>query len=211
MITTKNAKTALVATVMLFCLICFPILSYASYNPDSDNAAVSAEAEISGQHIVENNTSLRTGRHTFVLTADRNGYPMPEGSADGKKEITVSSNESFSFGNIHYVKEGLYSYKVTRDLSQSNDLMEDASEYKIKIAVFNDGKKAVMIEKDGMDGKQEKVEYKDRYIKKGCGEAGKKIETGDDANMLFATLIMIVSLLCFLIFTTHKNRDDDNA
>jgi len=162
--------------------------------------------EISGQHIVENNTSLKTGRHTFVLTAEEESFPMPAGATDSEKKVTISSNENFSFGNIHFDRQGQYSYVVTRILTKSKNLKEDDSVYEVKVAVFNDGEVAMAIKKDGDSGKADKIIYKDTYVKNDSS-GGKSSQTGDDFNQMAGAAMFVSALLIIIAFSRRKKEE----
>ena len=57
-------------------------------------------------------------KFNFVLTSIDNA-PMPEGSADGKKTISVSQNDGVqNFGEIKYTTAGTYKYEVVEDSSE---------------------------------------------------------------------------------------------
>lgn len=116
---------------------------------------------IIGTHIVDNNSSLKTGQHTFVLTA-LNDCPMPEGSVDGVKKVVASSNEPFSFGEIVYSADGTYDYIVSRETEPSDRLNEDDSSYKVRVSVENDAP-TVIYERVGDSGKSSEIIYKDYY------------------------------------------------
>ena len=132
-----------IATLIFSSLGVFAVGNYDTFDPKP--------VVIEGTHKVENNVSLKTGRHTFVLTAENNS-PMPEGSQNGKKSVTINSNESFSFGEINFTKQGTYSYTVSRDLTKSENLKEDDAVYKCNVAVFADGSSVVVFEKVGTEG-----------------------------------------------------------
>ena len=118
---------------------------------------------ISGVHEVEG-TSLHNGSFTFVLTAMDKENPMPEGSSNGVKKISVGPNDSFSFGEISFDKEGIYDYTVSRELMKSKDITYDKSIYHIEVSVFSDGTVASVMTKDGSAGKVADIKYSDKYV-----------------------------------------------
>jgi len=159
---------------------------------------------------VGNNTTLKTGRHTFVLTAKDPGFPMPEGSKDGKKQVTISSNENFSFGNIHYNRQGVYEYEITRNTIKSKDIQEDDSKYNVRVAVFNDGKVVTVLEKSGIDGKPDKVVYTDKYVKHSDGSNGNdgSTRTGDDARLMLSGAILGASAMLMLLLLIRRRKEE---
>ena len=119
--------------------------------------------EISGRHVIENNREIKSGRHTFVLTASGD-VPMPEGSSGGVKRVTINSNEEFSFGSIVYEKPGSYEYTVSREIVESDELIQEDATYKCKVEVIADMTAVVVFEKIGTEGKPNRIEYRDTYI-----------------------------------------------
>lgn len=176
-------KKTIISFLVIFLLMSANVFAVGDYDNFDPSPVV-----IEGQHVVSNNESLKTGRHTFVLTAKDNA-PLPE-----KNKVTINSNEKFSFGEIEFQKQGTYVYSITRELTKSNELKEDDSVYTCTITVFADGSNVVVIEKDGVSGKPDKIIYSDEYIKK-----NEKVKTGDNRALFIygglftaATLILLV-------------------
>lgn len=141
----------------------FVLSAQVCFAADASGSIPRGTVNITGTHNITNNETLKTGRHTFVLTA-KNGSPMPEGAKSGIKKVTISSNETFSFGDISYSQPGTYEYTLTREIAQTEDLKEDVSTYNIKIAIFSDYSATSIYEKDGGGGKTDKLVYNDTYI-----------------------------------------------
>ena len=119
---------------------------------------------ISGEHSIEADGPYIQGTNTFVLEGF-GGAPMPEGSIDGKKEITVPYGESFDFGLISYLRPGLYDYTVRRVPRTDNDIQQDDSVYKAEVAVFNDESYVLTLTREDTEGKADRIEYSDRVIR----------------------------------------------
>jgi hypothetical protein len=109
--------------------------------------AANSTATITGQHIVENDTSLKSFNNTFILKSI-NDAPMPDGSSNGVKEITSLSNEDFSFGDIIFSEAGIYEYKVERNITESKTLKADDSTYLVKIQVHQNGTTSIIFQMD---------------------------------------------------------------
>jgi len=170
---------------------------------------------ISGSHKIENKLSLHSGRHTFVLTA-KNNAPMPEGSENGVKRVTINSNEDFSFGDINYTEPGTYEYTVSRDIAKTANLIQDDSVYKCKVAVFSDGTTVVVFEQDGVEGKPDKIEYTDTYKETPQKEPSKKniikritksVQTGDTSVLIYAGGIFAAAAILLLCISLKKGRN----
>ena len=164
-------------------------------------ASFSNPVEIQGRHIVENDETLKSGRHVFVLTAENNS-PMPKGSNAGVKKVTISSNESFSFGEITYDAPGEYKYTVSRELADSKNLKQDDSVYKCTVEVTNDGLAVVIFEKIGTQGKPNSILYTDKYITP--SSKGGKVKTGDETDLL--TLTVTVLSILFIVFAIYSDK-----
>ena len=162
---------------------------------------------IEGQHRVENNEQLKTGRHTFVLTAT-DGAPMPEGSKNGVKEVTISSGEKFSFGDIVYEEPGTFEYTVSRKLIKSKELIEDDSVYKAKVTVSGDGTCVIVFDKIGTSGKPNKIEYVDQYVEpeEEPEEEPEDVKTGDDTDIIPYMSLIGVSLTGLYISLRLKRQ-----
>lgn len=117
---------------------------------------------IGGKYEVEG--SLHNGSFTFVLTADDPSFPMPEGSLNGVKKVSIGPNSSFSFGDIMFKTRGKYNYTVSREVTKSKNMTYDTSTYKVQVSVFNDGTVASVIIKDGSSGKVDQIKYSDKYV-----------------------------------------------
>lgn len=157
-------------------------------------AAFSNPVEIKGRHIVENDETIISGRHIFVLTS-YDGAPMPGGSSANVKKVSINSNETFSFGPIEYEKPGIYGYEVSREISDTKNLIQDDSVYRCIVEVTSDGTAVVIFEKNGTEGKPNSIVYTDRY--KENGEKGQNVRTGDE-NRLSVRIAGTASLLLIL-------------
>lgn len=55
----------------------------------------------------------RTAEFTFIMTAQSENAPMPAGSIDGEKTITIKGAGSTEFGAIIFTEPGTYSYAIS--------------------------------------------------------------------------------------------------
>lgn len=165
---------------------------------------LSQTVSISGQHIIQNNEQLKSGRFTFILTAHDNA-PMPEGSVNYVKEVTIDPGEKFEFGNIIYNTTGIYKYTVSRKIIKSKNLIQDDSVYNITVTVFDDSDPIMTIEKIGKEGKLDKIQYTDKYVPKVPPEITK---TGDDTNLSLYIIVCLTSILALLVLMIKKLKKD---
>ena len=157
-----------------------------------------ATYRITGTHRITGSDTIITGRHTFVLRSDTDA-PMPEGTENGVKKVTISSGETFDFGEISYGEEGTYDYTVSREPVQSKDLIEDSAEYMINVCVSKDGTKTVLIKRRGSSGKTDDIVFTDRYVSPEKGRWLKPVKTGDETAYALHTVMLIGSLILLII------------
>ena len=91
------------------------------------------------QKIVQG-TSGETDQFTFRMTADDPSYPMPEGSTNGVKTVTVTGPGSYEFGWMYFDHAGTYTYTVQEIAGDNTNYTYDTAPYK---------KTTVVEEKDG--------------------------------------------------------------
>ena len=104
------------------------ILFKNTYTPDSTDAAPSVEKKISGKQPSKDST------FHFTITGSDNA-PMPEGSKDGKKSVTIMGEGKADFGKIAFTKAGTYTYKVTEKLGNESSYNYDSTEYTLTYKV----------------------------------------------------------------------------
>ncbi len=81
---------------------------------------------------------------TFSLTAQDKANPMPEGSADGIKYITIYGSGEEDFGTWTYTREGIYYYTISEVAAAGTSYTYDRSVYTITDVVRDiDGQLAV--------------------------------------------------------------------
>ena len=79
---------------------------------------------------------------TFVLMAKMLGNPMPAGSLDNVKELTVSGAGTGEFGPIYFSKAGVYEYAVSEKYGGVTGYTYDTTVYTVRFDVSEteDGK-----------------------------------------------------------------------
>lgn len=86
---------------------------------------------------VEGNPSEKA-KFTFVLKAKDPSYPMPEGSANGVKEITITGSGDTNFGKINFTKPGEYVYTIHEINEGLSGYTYDKTVYTITFHVTED-------------------------------------------------------------------------
>ena len=187
-----------------------------SVSAGADAFFLSDPVEICGNHYVDNDQELISGRHTFILTAFSDA-PMPQGSEGEEKRVTINSNEEFSFGQIRFTQPGSYLYRVSREILPAEDLMQDDSVYFCHVTVYPDGQAVVVFEKEGTEGKPNRIAYRDKYTPPSETTArgsppGKDppqplpVDMGDPGSLLPYTLCFSASLLTLLGMASQWHR-----
>ena len=150
--------------------------------------------DIKVTYIVDGN--VRTaGGDRFTLTADDPLSPMPDGTVGGRKEITITDEGSYSFGDIRYERPDVYWYTVTRDVTEKKGVVKDRSVYKAKVIALNDGHGYVLVYKSGSSEKQELV-YLDRVAP----------NTGDDSSIMIYFVMTAAAAAALTLFVTALER-----
>ncbi len=78
----------------------------------------------------------------FTLTAS-DSAPMPKGSSNGTKVVSVTGAGSTEFGEISFTKPGTYTYTVTETKGGGTGWTNDKSTYTIKYEVTDNGEGAL--------------------------------------------------------------------
>ena len=76
---------------------------------------------------------------TFELKAENSEYPMPDGSANGVKRISIIGSGSAEFGAWNYEVEGTYRYTVSEINTGVDGYIYDANAYTIRDEVVLEG------------------------------------------------------------------------
>ena len=200
---------AVTFSLLLFCSGLLP-----AFAAEETGAFAPVTLSIEGRHIVENNETLKDGRHTFVITG-KDGAPMPAGSENGVKKVTIGSNETFNFGDMTFKKQGIFEYSVSREIIESETLEMDDSEYTCNIAVFADGTYVMVFAEKGVEGKPNKIEYKDTYHEPTStpepehestgSKIRKRIQTGEDMKVVMYACIGAAAAIAALALMRRKD------
>lgn len=102
---------------------------------------------------------------TFTLTAKDKSFPMPEGSKDGVKEMTIHGAGSKEFGEILFEKPGEYSYSIAEKKGSVNGYTYDTTVYEVTYSVTREGTelKAECSIRDGKGNSCTKIEFTNNY------------------------------------------------
>lgn len=117
----------------------------------------------------------------FILTA-KDGAPMPEGSEDGAKTVTLHESGKVYFGTIRFTRPDIYEYSLHKETENIDGLTADGSVYRIRVQITYDGKVTLVMNKEGEEAKTDEILFTDAIIGDVYDDPPvKKIVEGDDA------------------------------
>jgi pilin isopeptide linkage protein len=160
---------------------------------------VPVTVEISVTYIVKGNEKT-AGGDRFTLAPDDPASPMPEGTAEGRKTISITREGSHSFGEIRYDRPGVHWYTITRETTDKKGVTKDSSTYRAKVIALNDGHGYVLVYRSGSDKKTELV-YTDRVAP----------ETGDTGTLLVWACMVLASAAAFAALAAVRNKNRKEA
>ena len=114
------------------------------------------------------------GRFQFRLTAEREAYPMPEGSREGSKVLTITGEGEAEFGTWSYAKTGTYRYAVEEVEGGEAGYTYDGTAYTIT-DVVTDQSGRLSVRRTVEDGRGNAVQalaFTNRYQEPGGGAPG---------------------------------------
>ena len=83
------------------------------------------------------NDWTKAGSFTFDLTPVDNA-PMPAGTVNGKKAVTVTNGNVVGFGSITFDKAGTYAYNITEEKGTASGVQYDTAVHKAVVTVAKD-------------------------------------------------------------------------
>ncbi len=119
-------------------------------NPDSTELTLTGKKTF--KYDDEAGIDLKGGEFEFILSAEDDKTPMPNGQFGGSVTISNDSDGSFNFGKITYKEVGTYNYTVSEVRGSESNYTYDTSVYNVTVTVSKDGdalKTDVKVEKDG--------------------------------------------------------------
>lgn len=186
------ALAGAVITALLIAAAALPSRVFAGEN-------VPVMLDISITYIVDGNAE-RAGGDVFTLTADDPQAPMPDGSVDGEKTITVRDEGSFSFGSIYYDRPEIWWYTITRQTTKKKGVNKDKAVYRVKVIALNDGQGYVLAYKEDSEDKADII-YRDRVAP----------ATGDTNTLVYPVILFAAAsaALALIAVMRRLNRRAD--
>lgn len=108
-------------------------------------------------------------RFKFVMTPKDENNPMPDGSVDGKYNITLDGVGIFNIPNIEFKEPGDYEYEVYQVKGDNPQFEYDTSLYTVIITVTNSDdlsslETLITITKENSDEKYDKLVFENTYF-----------------------------------------------
>lgn len=160
------------------------------------------------------------GIFTFKLEAEYKSSPMPTGSTDGVKLITIVGEGEEGFGTWNYTEAGTYHYIISEVNNDESGYDYDTTVYTITDLVSDvDGQLEVTrsvtnINNEQVDSYDFVNQYKSDADRRGItgtsgttgGTSGntKGVKTGDDANPELYLVLFLAGGMVLLAFISYK-------
>lgn len=151
-----------------------------------------------------------TDLFTFELAADDITNPMPVGSRNGVKQITIEGACETEFGEWRYTEAGSYSYTIREVPGSDPNYEYDSTVYHITDKVSYNGSK-FRLERTYTDdvgnvysGDATAVfEFVNKYNKPGAPDI---VDTGDDSKLLMWLIIALASAAVIVALVIRKRE-----
>ncbi len=104
--------------------------------PETPITVTPATADIRVQKLIIGNDGNWPEGASFTMNLQAvDNAPMPDGTANGVKSITVSNESPASFGTIKYEKAGTYHYIVTESKGSDKNFAYDETQHPVTVTV----------------------------------------------------------------------------
>lgn len=164
-------------------------MCFADITGENGKTIPSVVTSIPATHEIKGDKYTGKDQFTFVLTAEDETNPMPEGSNGKTKTVTVTGTAAPDFGDITFDYPDAYYYTITRSPQKHEHITEGTESYRVMIAKFNDGK-SVMVTWDKNGQKADEIKFIDTYRKPAP-------KTGED-DYLYVILIFAAAVLLMI-------------
>lgn len=200
--------TLIIAFTLYAASFCF-----ADIKGDNGEVIPTAKVEIPVSHVIKGDRYSSSDSFTFVLTAEKEGNPMPEGSSGGEKKVDLKGEGTVSFGKIEFDYPEAYYYTITESAPSVNGLTGDKTIYRVMIAKYNNEVAHIVTWNKASGEKTDKVVFTDRYSApfKPEDPVYRSIpKTGDSMAlaelMVFMTMFVLSAEALFIIAAKRKER-----
>lgn len=131
--------------------------------------------------------------------------PMPDGSVDGKKTVSLVGSGSLSFGSVTYEKAGVYVYKIYELPASEAHYVSDGSVFTVTDTVSLDGTTLTVarsVSKVGSSSEYAVPEFTNRYV---------RVPDTGDGGLLPVVICSAISLSVIIALALLKRRVRQSA
>lgn len=172
-----------VLAVVLTLTVIMPVSCYADITGDNGKVLPSVTVNIPVKHVIGGDSYHGRDRFSFVLHAEDEMSPMPEGSDGQDRTVTIGAGGKVDFGDIIFDYPGVYYYRISRQPEKHTRIREDDTEYRIMIASLNDGSHEMTIHK--VSGSQTEDYGAVSYGSPDNSDSIEISDTGKESEILF--------------------------
>lgn len=145
------------------------------------------------------------GVFTFEMRAADSSFPMPEGSTEGVKTVTVRGAGDVEFGIFSFTKAGVYEYTVLEKNTGADGYIYDTTIYTIRFTVTDQNGKLEMEQKILKNG--DETEAVSAAVFTNTYQSGSETpKTGDDSNTVVWIAAAGVSLAALILIAIIGRR-----
>ena len=182
----------------LAALVLFGLLQPAFAAKDANNMPVQVRIPI--EYRVDGDASYASA-DIYVLAAEDENCPMPEGSEDGVMKIRISKPGKTTFGKMIITMPGEYEYTVHRIGQEKKNVTKDTTVFHVRIVALNTGEANLIIKRHGEGDKSELV-YRDTV-------KTKLFHTPKTGDMINPTILIMICAIAaaIIIFLLVRARN----
>lgn len=199
----KALTLTIAVTVALTAAVCAALAvtenAYADMTGENGKTIRSAVVNIPVRHRITGDKYDGEDTFEFLLTAQDDKCPMPEGSSGRVRIAKVTGAGDPDFGDMVFEYPDEYHYTVSRQDKKYSNLDTDNSVYSVMIAKFNDGTTEMIIWNERGE-KVEEICYTDQY-RAPAAPARRTPKTGDEAlrtKLVIYSFIALGAAVCLV-------------
>lgn len=174
---------------------------FADMTGENGRTIPSVSVTIPVKHMITGDYYSGDDEFTFVLTAEKEDTPMPEGSDGRTKEVTVTGDEDPDFGAITFSYPDTYYYTICQKDDNKNFSSFDGT-YRVMIAMYNNGTSQYVVWDDN-GSKTDEIVFVDEYISRSSPKTGDP--TGRTEIAIYAAM-GVMSLAALLILMINRRK-----
>ncbi len=136
---------------------------------------------------------------TFQMKAKTKGAPMPEGSKDGGKTVTIKGAGEYEFGEMEYYEPGKWVYELSEVDGGLKNYTYDTTKYTLTVEVTQEGTK--LVKEETVKGGDGEIVFTNIYDEEKPGP-----KTGDTTEFMPYIMAMAISGLALLVLLLKRRK-----